>query len=299
MSHHNLIEEFKEFIHYSIKKIIEQRYNKTDRLSQAIKYAFQGQGKYVRPILTLLCNRTVGGNIFSAAPSALAIEMIHCYSLIHDDLPCLDNDKIRRGRPTVHVQFDEATALLAGNALLTDAFQMIQDPYNEDFSNETNKSENTLEIYKQLFLAAGSKGMLHGQMLDMYWTDREGISEDTLNDIHLHKTAKLISAACTIGALSAPCCKEDVLKFTKLGEHIGMSYQIIDDILDSNSFLGKTSNKDLKQKKSCFPLLYNKETCLNIARSHINEALECLKNLSTYDVSPLESYIKSLLLRKL
>jgi geranylgeranyl pyrophosphate synthase len=219
-------------------------YPPTNDLNRAIAYALGGPGKRIRPIYSLLSCQSLGGDLSQALPAALAIEMVHTYSLIHDDLPCMDNDSLRRGRPTTHVVFGDALALLAGDALLTDAFSILADEQNANFSLVAS-----LRQVAALTKAAGSRGMILGQHLDLHWTDREGANKEILDSIHLNKTGRLIGAACAMGALAAGADVNSARDFTEFGSKIGLAFQIFDDLLDDEEQTGKSRGKDVEANK--------------------------------------------------
>ena len=219
--------------------------------------------------------------------------MVHTYSLVHDDMPVLDDDSLRRGRKTVHVVYDEPTALLAGNALLTDSFSVLTDSGN--LLSETQRSKMVLELSK----ASGSHGMLEGQMLDMYWTAKADYTKLDLDRIHLNKTGKLLGATCALGALSAESFSEEEVKtFQKIGELVGHSFQIIDDLLDESESSGKSSGKDKEQGKLTYLSLEPRESCIETSRVLTKEALSLLASLKLEDTSELESFFSLLLERK-
>ncbi len=219
------------------------------RLHEAMRYATLEGGKRVRPLLAF-----AAGEITGAAPerveiAAAAVEMMHAYSLVHDDLPCMDDDVLRRGKPTVHVEFDQATALLAGDALQALAFQLLAEHrLAEDPATQ-------LEMVKALALAAGSRGMAGGQAIDLESTGRQ-LSLPELEFMHIHKTGALIRAAVFAGAAcGARLPAESGAKLDRYAKCIGLAFQVVDDVLDaeaSTATLGKTTGKDAKQGKPTY-----------------------------------------------
>jgi geranylgeranyl pyrophosphate synthase len=177
-------------------------------------------------------------------PAALALEMVHTYSLVHDDLPTMDNDDLRRGRPTVHKVFDEAEALLAGDSLLTDAFGLLADP--EAYMGFPNSLPASIRVgmVTELAQAAGGHGMVLGQSQDLYWTGRSGAHADHLTFIHLRKTGRLLGAAAAIGAMSQDASEDQIRAFRTFGEQLGLAFQITDDLLDDSITTGKSAGKD-------------------------------------------------------
>ena len=235
------------------------------RLHQAIRYCLEGEGKRVRALLSMLVCESYGKNMRHALSSAVAVEMVHAYSLAHDDLPCMDNDSLRRGKPALHIAFDECTALLAGDAILTDAMRVIVD---EQFLPDAVfvPMSNRARLIKELASAAGGNGMVFGQDQDMFWTGRENVNLPTLETIHRLKTGAMIGAACAMGAISAEAGEEHVLKWREFGSLVGLAFQAIDDALDAHGSIGKTPNKDLEQKKMTYMALFARDDVLKMAR---------------------------------
>jgi geranylgeranyl diphosphate synthase, type II len=240
----------------------------------AMRYSVFAGGKRIRPILCLEAARIFSADVAPAMHAACAIEFIHTYSLIHDDLPALDNDDLRRGKPTCHKQFGEATAILAGDGLLTLAFQAI--------GQGSTTAERTIAILDEVSNAAGTvNGMVGGQVADL---ENEGKRTDpeTLEYIHRSKTAALIRASVTTGAMSAGAGITDVARLRRFGETIGWAFQVTDDILDveeSSAALGKTAGKDIAQQKATYPAVYGLAKSHEIAAKLANDAIA---ELSSY-----------------
>jgi farnesyl diphosphate synthase len=215
------------------------------RLHQAMRYATLGGGKRVRPLLTFAAGEFAGADGSRLEVAASAVELIHAYSLVHDDLPCMDDDVLRRGKPTVHVEFDEATALLAGDALQMLAFQLLAEhPLAGDPAAQ-------LEMVRTLAVAAGSRGMAGGQAIDLEATGKQ-LSQTELEFMHVRKTGALISAAVKLGALCAGPCPAALEQYA---HRVGLAFQVVDDVLDaeaSTATLGKTAGKDSKQGKPTY-----------------------------------------------
>jgi len=229
-------------------------------IHQAMRYSVFAGGKRIRPILCLEAARIFGAEVEHALYPGCAIEFIHTYSLIHDDLPALDNDDLRRGKPTCHKKFGEATAILAGDALLTLAFQtIVASPVS---------AERRAAIVTEIAAAAGTvNGMVGGQVADL---EAEGkpVAPEMLEYIHRSKTAALIRASVTSGALSAGAAADDVARLRRFGETIGWAFQVTDDILDveeSSAALGKTAGKDVAQQKATYPAVFGLEKSHEIA----------------------------------
>lgn len=219
------------------------------RLHVAMRYAVLEGGKRVRPLLTFAAGEVAGASPERLEVAAAAVELIHAYSLVHDDLPCMDDDVLRRGKPTVHVEFDEATALLVGDALQSLAFQLLAEPALAD------DPRAQLEMVKLLAAAAGSRGMAGGQQIDLAATGK-ALSVPELEAMHIHKTGALIRAAVRIGAACgrplAAAARERLDHYAKC---VGLAFQVVDDLLDadaSTATLGKTAGKDAEQGKATY-----------------------------------------------
>ena len=234
----------------------------------AMRYSVFAGGKRIRPILCLETARIFAGDISPALHPACAMEFIHTYSLIHDDLPALDNDDLRRGKPTCHKKFGEAIAILAGDALLTLAFETI--------GATPTDAERRAAILTEVAAAAGTiNGMVGGQVADI---EAEGkpINPEMLEYIHRSKTAALIRASITAGALCAGARPDDVARLRRFGDTIGWAFQVTDDILDveeSSAALGKTAGKDLAQQKATYPAVYGLERSHQIANDLATKAI--------------------------
>jgi geranylgeranyl diphosphate synthase, type II len=241
-------------------------------IHQAMRYSVFAGGKRLRPILCLEGGRLLGGEEESLLQVGCALELIHTYSLIHDDLPALDNDDLRRGRPALHREFSEATAILAGDALLTLAFEVLSAPSFE--------ADRRLRLIYELSHAIGTQeGMVAGQVVDLETT---GLETDaaTLKYIHSAKTGAFIRAAVRSGALCAQAGEADLARITVYGEKIGLAFQIADDLLDvlgSEEALGKAVRKDGRQQKATYPALYGVERSQRIAAELILEACAALE----------------------
>ncbi len=246
-------------------------------LHKAIHYSVMAGGKRLRPILALASFEACGGKGEDIYKAAVALELIHTYSLIHDDLPCMDDDELRRGKPTLHKKFGEAIALLAGDALHDFAFRLTA---------ETGNTRVVLELAE----AIGTKGMLAGQMADM---DAEGrtLSLDEVTFIHVHKTGKLIRGSVRIGALLAGASEEELSAITAYGEKIGHAFQIIDDILDiegDTEILGKPVGSDSKNDKATYPAVIGLDKSKQKAMELINDAVEIIGS----SVSPSNTFVE-------
>jgi geranylgeranyl pyrophosphate synthase len=220
------------------------------RLHAAMRYSLEAGGKRLRPVLILAAAEAFGAKPSAALPAAAAIECLHTYSLIHDDLPCMDNDDLRRGRPTAHKQFDEATALLAGDALLTHAFALLATEY---------PPSPGLALVRELAGAAGSQRLIGGQMEDLLAEKKPNATADDVEFIHHNKTAALIEAALVMGGLIGGANEDGLATLRTAGRHLGLAFQIVDDILDATAdtaALGKTAGKDATADKTTFVKLH-------------------------------------------
>ncbi|MEH1814342.1 MAG: geranylgeranyl diphosphate synthase CrtE [Nostoc sp.] len=241
-----------------------------EKIYEAMRYSLLAGGKRVRPILCLATCEMIGGTIEMAMPTACAVEMIHTMSLIHDDLPAMDNDDYRRGKLTNHKVYGEDVAILAGDGLLALAFESvaIQTP-------QSVKREVVLQVIARLGRALGAGGLVGGQVVDLESEGKSDISLETLNFIHKHKTAALLEACVVCGGLIANASPEDVQRLTRYAQNIGLAFQIIDDILDITSTqeqLGKTAGKDQKAQKVTYPSLWGLEESRSIAQELVKEA---------------------------
>lgn len=253
---------------------ISQTYTEDSRLHKACRYALEGEGKRIRPLLALLIADLVGGNDNIGMSAAIAIEMIHTYSLVHDDLPTMDNDSLRRGRKTTHVVFDEPTALLVGDALLSDSFALIS-------SDANIGAEAKVKMITELSAAIGSKGMVLGQSLDMDWTGKSGYTKDILDRIHSLKTGRLIATACELGALAGRADDMTTKRFSIFGAKLGLAFQVIDDLLDEKGNHGKTSGKDLEQNKLTYLKILSAEDAKACADDLTEEAYAILEDFGS------------------
>ena len=217
------------------------------RLHEAMRYATLEGGKRVRPLLVFASGEVAGAAAERLEIAAAAVELIHAYSLVHDDLPCMDDDVLRRGKPTVHVEYDEATALLVGDALQSLAFQIISE-------HRLAEAQSQLEMVKLLAIAAGSRGMAGGQQFDLEATGKTlGLPE--LEFMHIHKTGALIRAAVLLGASCGGLAENEKKLLDKFAKSIGLAFQVVDDVLDaeeSTATLGKTAGKDSKHGKPTY-----------------------------------------------
>jgi geranylgeranyl diphosphate synthase type II len=273
-----LMQTYRERVEHALARWLPATDIIPQRLHEAMRYATLDGGKRIRPVLVY-----AAGNALDVAPERLdgpacAIELIHAYSLVHDDLPAMDNDDLRRGKPTCHIQYDEATAVLAGDALQSLAFHILaHDPAM------VNDAQRRLEMIDTLALASGSRGMAGGQAIDLASVGRE-ITIAELEDMHIHKTGALIRASVKLGALSRPDANlESLDKLDRYAKCIGLAFQIHDDVLDVESdtdTLGKTQGSDAQRNKPTYPSLLGVQEAKDMAEELVNEALESLSQMN-------------------
>lgn len=253
------------------------------KLFEAVQYSLLAGGKRLRPILVLEFAKMCGGDWKDATPFAAAVEMIHTYSLIHDDLPCMDDDDLRRGKPTNHKVYGEAMAVLAGDALLTSAFSHI--------ANAPLSAQTRIEAVKVLAFCAGEFGMVGGQVLDMQSEERQCTEQEVI-DIQSRKTGALIKAACVLGVLAGGGDAHHIAAAEAFADHIGIAFQIRDDMLDvigNAATLGKSVGTDAS--KNTFLQLYGLDKCEALVAAYTDKALESLL------VFPEHTYMKELALK--
>ncbi|ERN17565.1 hypothetical protein AMTR_s00059p00132310 [Amborella trichopoda] len=255
-----------------------------ERIHEAMRYSLLAGGKRVRPMLCIASCELVGGSEEAAMPSACAIEMIHTMSLIHDDLPCMDNDDLRRGKPTNHKVFGEDVAVLAGDALLAFAFEHIAT------STVGVSPVIVVRVISELAKAIGSEGLVAGQVVDIFSAGNSEVGLDQLEFIHVHKTAALLEGSVVIGTILGGGSDEEVEKLRKYARCVGLLFQVVDDILDvtkSSKELGKTAGKDLVADKITYPKLLGLEKSRQFAQDLNREAKEQLLGFNPEKAAPL------------
>ena len=272
---------------FNLEKYVRQRIKQVDQalnnhlpsartkpstIHQAIRHSLFAGGKRVRPILTLASAEACGGGIANAMPLACAVECIHTYSLIHDDLPALDNDDFRRGRPTSHKVYGEGIAILAGDALLTQAFEIAS-------SSKAAGRYSTAEMILELTRTSGSLELIAGQVADLE-AEGQKLTLPKLRYIHERKTSALINCSVRLGGMSANCTPKQLRWLNDFGYNIGLAFQVIDDILDvtqTTEQLGKTAGKDQAANKSTYPSVAGLKKSKKIAKELTNKAFAALK----------------------
>jgi len=241
------------------------------RLAEAMRYSLMAGGKRLRPHLCIAATEAVRGSLETALPAACALEMIHTYSLIHDDLPAMDDDELRRGKPTCHVAFDEATAILAGDALLTLAFHVLA-------SMPAVLPERCLAVIRIIAAAAGPGGMVEGQMLDMASEGRR-LTPEELKNLHTLKTGAMIEAALVCGAVVAGGSRTQIDAVREYGKAIGLAFQVVDDILNVEgdpAVMGKAAGTDRVHRKNSYPDLWGLEKSKEFAQNLIQMAIQAI-----------------------
>jgi len=261
-------------------------------LHRAMRYSLFAGGKRLRPIITLAAAEVVSGKYENAIPLACSVEIIHTYSLIHDDLPCMDDDDFRRGKPTSHKVFGEAVAVLAGDALLAVAFEIAA-------KTKPNSRYSSAALMTELAYASGSRALVAGQIADL---ENEGkkISPAELRYIHQNKTAALITSSIRLGAMSANATPAQLKQLTKFGQSLGLAFQVIDDILDitqTTEQLGKSAGKDLKAQKATYPAVLGMKKAESEAKRLTNLSHAALKSFGK-KAEPLQAIAHFLLNRK-
>jgi geranylgeranyl diphosphate synthase type II len=289
------LEERRGLVNRALEAYLPQVRGPAFRVTQAMHYSLFVGGKRLRPILCLAAAEAVGGDPGEVLPVACALEMIHTYSLIHDDLPAMDDDDLRRGQPTCHKQYDEATAILAGDGLLTEAFRTMAaaaDKYE-------GRERVLLEVINLVATAAGYQGMVGGQMLDLLAEGRR-VTLKELETIHRAKTGALLTAALRAGALMGGGNRVEVTSLTTYGEKFGLAFQITDDLLDvegETAEMGKAAGMDEKRQKATYPAALGLEATREWPRRLVAEAISALEPFQT-KAEPLRELAQYLLVRR-
>jgi geranylgeranyl diphosphate synthase, type II len=260
----------KALIEAALQKAVEFGPGCPPHLAEAIRYCLLAPGKRLRPQLVLLAAETCGGSVDAALPAAVAVEMVHAYSLVHDDLPAMDNDDLRRGRPTCHKQFDEATAILAGDALLARAFETL--------ATAAGPPERRAAFCAELGRAAGAEALVGGQADDLAAEFRH-VGLERLQSIHRRKTGALFRASLQLGAIAADASADQQAWLAAYGDHLGHAFQIVDDLLDvagQEASVGKRVGKDRDHGKVTYPALLGIEESRRGAAELIEQATAAL-----------------------
>jgi geranylgeranyl diphosphate synthase type II len=289
------LEERRGLVNRALEGYLPQVRGPAFRVTQAMHYSLFVGGKRLRPILCLAAAEAVGGDPGEVLPVACALEMIHTYSLIHDDLPAMDDDDLRRGQPTCHKKFDEATAILAGDGLLTEAFRTLA----AAAGRYEGRERVLLEVINLVAAAAGYQGMVGGQMLDLLAEGRR-VTLKELETIHRHKTGALLTVAVRSGALMGGGNRADVTALTLYGEKFGLAFQITDDLLDvegETTEMGKVAGMDEKRHKATYPGVLGLDATRKWAHGLVAEAVAALEPLQER-AAPLRELARYLLVRR-
>ncbi|MBW2625245.1 MAG: polyprenyl synthetase family protein [Deltaproteobacteria bacterium] len=286
------LEDRRLMVEEALEVALPQQDGPETRVVEAMRYSLFAGGKRLRPILCLAASEAVGGNLKAAMPAGCALEMIHTYSLIHDDLPAMDDDDLRRGKPTNHKVFGEAIAILAGDGLLTEAFVLLSD-YNSLLP------ERAVQVIGVIAEAASYRGMVGGQVVDILSQNKRAELE-TVQQMHSRKTAALIAAATESGALSGKGSEAQVAALARYGRAIGLAFQIADDILDiegDTELLGKTTGADEARGKVTYPAAVGLQRSRQAANEMVNDALAALEGFDDR-ANPLRSLANYIITRK-
>jgi geranylgeranyl diphosphate synthase, type II len=277
----------------ALERYLPKASMKPATLHKAMRYSLFAGGKRLRPILCLAAAEACRGTIDNALPLACAVECIHTYSLVHDDLPCMDNDDFRRGRPTCHKVFGEGIAVLAGDALLTIAFEIVST------AKPTSRYDVSI-LLRELAVAAGSRRLIAGQVADL---EAEGkrVKRDQLRFIHENKTAAMLKSSVRLGAMSANADARKLSAITQFGKRLGLAFQVIDDILDvtqTSEILGKSAGKDVAARKATYPAVIGLEKSRAEARRLTRQAHDALSVFRGGDAETLHALANYLLERE-
>jgi geranylgeranyl diphosphate synthase, type II len=289
----NYLTARQKLIDRALDRYLPKASTKPVTLHKAMRYSLFAGGKRLRPILCLAAAEACRGKIDDALPLACALECIHTYSLVHDDLPSMDNDDFRRGRPTCHKVFGEGVAVLAGDALLTIAFQLVST------AKPTRRYDMSM-LLREIAVAAGSQKLIAGQVADLEAEGRN-VKRAQLQFIHENKTAAILKTSVRLGAMSANADPKKLAAITRFGERLGLAFQIIDDILDvtqTSEILGKSAGKDVAAKKATYPAVIGLEKSRAEARRLTREAHKALSSFSRSDADPLHALANYLLERE-
>mmetsp|Transcript_22942 Transcript_22942/g.37272 ORF Transcript_22942/g.37272 Transcript_22942/m.37272 type:complete len:341 (-) Transcript_22942:137-1159(-) len=262
-------------IEAALEASVKSRIPQTDKICEAMGYSLMAGGKRIRPVLCIAACEMIGGTQDMAMPTAVALEMIHTMSLIHDDLPSMDNDDLRRGKPTCHVIYGEDVAILAGDSLLSTSFEHVA----RETPGDKVSADKIVDVIARLGKSVGAEGLAGGQVMDLECEGKPGTTLDDLKWIHIHKTATLLQVAVASGAVLGGATPEEVAACEKFAMDIGLAFQVADDILDvtaSSEDLGKTAGKDEATDKTTYVKLMGLEGSKKYARELIDEAKECL-----------------------
>jgi len=282
-----------KLIERALDRYLPKANTKPATLHRAMRYSLFAGGKRLRPILCLAAAEACRGNVSNVLPLACALECIHTYSLVHDDLPSMDNDDFRRGRPTCHKVFGDGIAVLAGDALLTIAFEIVS-------RTKPAPRYDISVLLREIAVAAGSQRLIAGQVADLE-AEGKNVKRDQLQFIHENKTAAILKSSVRLGAMSANADARKLSAVTRFGQRLGLAFQIIDDILDvtqTSEILGKSAGKDIAAKKATYPAVIGLEKSRAEARRLTRQAHKALSVLRSSDAEPLHALANYLLERE-
>jgi geranylgeranyl diphosphate synthase, type II len=289
----NYITARQRLIDRALDHYLPKANTKPATLHKAMRYSLFAGGKRLRPILCLAAAEACRGKIAAALPLACALECIHTYSLVHDDLPSMDNDDFRRGRPTCHKVFGEGIAVLAGDALLTVAFELVS-------TAKPTRRYDMSTLLRETAVAAGSQKLIAGQVADLE-AEGKNVQRVQLQFIHENKTAAILKTSMRLGAMSANADGRKLTAITRFGQRLGLAFQVIDDILDvtqTSEILGKSAGKDVAAKKATYPGVVGLEKSRAEAKRLTREAHKALSPFSSSDAEPLHALADYLLARE-
>jgi geranylgeranyl diphosphate synthase type II len=276
------LNEKAQLVNRTLRQILDEQTQIDSRLKESLRYTLRAPGKRVRSALVLWCCELVAGAVnCDARIAAAAVEMVHTYSLVHDDLPAMDDDELRRGVPTCHKAFDEATAILTGDALLTLAFEILAKRIDKPPGGRPpgGRPDIAVRLIGQLAADAGPSGMIAGQMADLEAENKQ-CDIEVLEYIHINKTAKMFRCAAAMGAICGGAAEEQFERLCRYGLKIGLGFQIADDILDvsaSSEQLGKTAGKDERAAKCTYPAVVGIEEARRIEKKLADEAIDAIE----------------------
>ena len=282
-----------KLIERALDRYLPKANAKPATLHRAMRYSVFAGGKRLRPILCLAAAEACRGNVSNVLPLACALECIHTYSLVHDDLPSMDNDDFRRGRPTCHKVFGDGIAVLAGDALLTIALEIVS-------RTKPAPRYDISVLLREIAVAAGSQRLIAGQVADLE-AEGKNVKRDQLQFIHENKTAAILKSSVRLGAMSANADARKLSAITRFGQRLGLAFQIIDDILDvtqTSEILGKSAGKDVAAKKATYPAVIGLEKSRAEARRLTRQAHSALSVFSSHDAEPLHALANYLLERE-
>lgn len=282
-----------KLVERALDRYLPKANTKPATLHRAMRYSLFAGGKRLRPILCLAAAEACGGKIGNAVPLACALECIHTYSLVHDDLPSMDNDDFRRGRPTCHKIFGDSIAILAGDALLTIAFEIVSNA-------KPTPRYDTSRLLHEIAVAAGSQKLIAGQVADLE-AEGQNVKRNQLQFIHENKTAAILKSSVRLGAMSANADARKLSAVSRFGQRLGLAFQIIDDVLDvtqTSEILGKSAGKDVAAKKATYPGVIGLDKSRAEARRLTRQAHNALSVFSNRDAEPLHALANYLLERE-